>query len=289
MKRGIFILLIIIFSIFLTSCSVPGQQKAPDMNAVATRVQQTLDARPTATPAPTDAPTATELPAQPTTASPPTEAPTSTPEVIILSTITPTATLENPKQNLGSPAYRDELNTGSNFGVQGAGYKDDQMQFYVENSAMVMKSFSTNGYRGWRLTYPRPTSYYLEAPFQTTFCANGDLYGLNFHSPDYSNGYGYYYGITCDGNFSLTKNDNTGTYTLINSTFSDKIRAGSGQTNLMGVSVKGQTIKLYINDSFIQEVTDSKLSGEGHFGVFVSGRSGALTVTMSDIQYWNIY
>ena len=118
MKHGMFILLIIVVSIFLTSCSVPGQQKAPDMDAVATRVQQTLDARPTATVAPTDSPTATEIPVETTSAPPPTEVPSSTPEVITLTTITPTATVENPKQNLGSPAYRDELNTGSNFGIQ---------------------------------------------------------------------------------------------------------------------------------------------------------------------------
>jgi len=276
---------IIMIVLLFAGCNVPGQQKAPDMDAVATRVQQTLAARPTAT----SQPTATTAPVELPTATQPaaTELPTATPQIIELSTATLTATVENPKQNLGNPVYRDELNTGSNFGIQGAGYKDDQMQFYVENSSMVMKSFSTNGYRGWRLTYPRPSSYYLEAPFQTTFCSGGDQYGLNFHAPDYSNGFGYYFSITCDGNFSLTKNDNTGAYTLINSTFSDKIKTGSGQTNLLGVAVKGQVIKLYINDSFIQEVNDAILTGEGHFGVFVSGRSGALTVTMSDIQYWN--
>ena len=55
----------------------------------------------------------------------------------------------------------------------------------------------------------------------------------------------------------------------------------------LGVWVKGNTIRLYINGKFLQEINDNALLNDGYFGLFINARqTPGLTIKMDDIAYW---
>lgn len=282
------------FIIAVAGCNLPSQPVEPDLTQVGTYVQQTIAAMVTATPAipatpAIDPATATNTPLQVNiTPIADTVEPSATPEPTATFTPTPTIAPENPKATLGNPAYVDPLTTGGNFGLENKPYKDTVSEYYIENGHMVMKSYATNNFHSWRLTYPTPRNFYLEAPITTQSCSGTDAYGLFFLTPDYEGGLGYYFGVTCDGQFYFHERDKVSTIKYIDTRSTDKLRPGPGQTNVLGVWVKDQTIRLYINDAFIAEVSDAGIEKEGHFGVFVAARHGAFTATMDEIKYWDL-
>ncbi len=297
MNKRLFLIFIgTILLVSLAGCNLPGQQATPDLTQVGTYVQQTIAAMASATP---EISQQTEAPAIDATASVtpenvfispivPTQTFTATPEPTATLTPTPTIAPENPKAALGNPVYVDPLDTGGNFGLENKPYKDEVSEFYIDRGVMVMKSYALNNFHSWRLTYPRPRNFYLEAPITTQTCSGADAYGFFFLTPDYGSGLGFYYGVTCDGQYYLFKRDKTAVTRLIEPIATDKLRAGAGQTNLLGVWVKDQTIRLYANDAFVAEINNAGIEGEGHFGVFVAGRSGAFSATMAEIKYWDV-
>ncbi len=108
---------------------------------------------------------------------------------------------------------------------------------------------------------------------------------LVFRAPNYDTGYGYYFGVTCDGRYSFSRWDANGTSALVNLTPDTNILSGPGQTNRLGVMAKGQNIKLYINGNSVKEIEDAGMAS-GFFGAFIGGFSGNFTVQMEEIAYW---
>jgi len=180
------------------------------------------------------------------------------------------------------------MNDGKAFGLDASGYNDGYASFVVSNGAMVMTSLAT-AYKEWRLTDRSVSNYYLEGIFKTNSCSGSDQYGLAFRVPDYSSGYGYYLTITCDGKYSILKWDSSGTSTLINATTSDKLKAGSNQTNRIGVMVNGSDYTLYFNGEKIQEFNDSAFGSASKLGVFITGYNTAnFTVDVDKLDLWNL-
>lgn len=265
--------------ILLSAC---GKKPSPEgtIDAVATSVQATLAAVPIDTQV-VPPPTETPIP-QPT----PTE--TLTPVATETQTATPTVVTEDYRNTLGVAAWSDSLDNCSTFGLC-TPYEDDYSKVYVSAGSMLMQSKATQGFRIWRLTYPRPQNMYLEATFKTQACSGADLYGLVFRAKDYSSGQGYYLGFTCDGRYGLSRWDSSGVTSVFGLTQSDAINAGSNQSNRIGVIANGDTFRVYANGKFIQEIKDSGISAEGHVGVYLAAQETAgFTVELAEIAYWNL-
>ena len=172
------------------------------------------------------------------------------------------------------------------FGLQ-TPYEDANSYFAVSNGVMVMKSFNTAGYRGWRLTSEVPANIYLQGIFNVKSCSGQDQYGLVLRAPDYGGGYGYYLGITCDSQYRLTRWDSGGVNTIASGS-DPAILGGTGQTNRLAIRAEGTTFKIYINDKMIKEVNDAAINNSGHYGLFVAGTSGGLVVDVDEIAYWKL-
>jgi hypothetical protein len=188
---------------------------------------------------------------------------------------------------LGNPTWSNTLDSGTSFGLDAGGYQDENTKIIITGGAMVLTSYSTLGYHGWRLTSPTPKNFYLEAIYITQSCSGSDEYGVVFRAPDYASGKGYYYGLRCSGEYNLFRWDDAGLTALMNWTSSTNILAGSGQTNRLGILANGNSIKLYANGKLLTEISDSKFL-DGHFGAYISGYSGSLTVNLDQIAYWNL-
>jgi hypothetical protein len=214
---------------------------------------------------------------------------TMTPSPTIINTATPTqtSTPEDPRQSLGDPAWKSNLDTGKAFGLNGNYQDDSGNAINISNSMMIMTNPNTNGYLMWRLTVASPGDAYIEAGFKSQNCSGSDQFGIAFRAPDYSNGFGYYFGITCDGNYNLYRRDeDAGKTILFPLTPSVNLRSGSGQTNILGVLTKGNNIKLFANGKLLQEINDSKFTLGGHFGPFIMGYSGNNVIGLDNIAYW---
>jgi hypothetical protein len=154
---------------------------------------------------------------------------------------------------------------------------------------MVFTSLRAKGGLRWRLTSRNPQDLYLEGTFTTVNCSGVDQYGLVARAPSYSDGIGYYFGVTCNGQYYLLRWDNGGQNSIVNLTSESKILAGSNQTNRLGLMIDGKTIRLYVNGNLIKELEDDGISGKGYIGAFVSAREDpAFTVKLEEIKLWTL-
>ena len=86
-----------------------------------------------------------------------------------------------------------------------------------------------------------------------------DQYGIVFRAPNMEDGYGYFYGLTCDGGYTLRKWDSSGLSVVLENTAGTSINSGSNKTNVLGVWAKDDRIRLYANGQFLKEITNSSL------------------------------
>jgi hypothetical protein len=258
----------------LASCNFP-LSKTPSISAseISTRVAQTLQAsanpeNPTATPS--LIPTTSLL----------TVTPTFTP------TVTPTATTspDDPRLTLGNPTFTGLFTKSSSFGLP---YSDDSITMNITNGSMFMVSSKSRNFH-WRLTYPTPRDFYLEGKFKTIACSGSDYYGLVMRSTNYDDGVGYYFGISCNGQYYLMRYNGTDPNIIIDWTTDPALLAGQNQENRIGVMLKEDQISLYINGKFIQKVSNDTIKEKGHFGVFqYPVDTSNMTIEVEEINEWD--
>lgn len=274
MKKGILIIFLCIF--FLTGCNFPLLKPTVDQDYVATRVAQVL--------------TETPLPQSGETSTPPTQAnaSTETPTIVLTETPTLTVTPSDPSKMYGDPIWHNTLDNGASFGLSTA-YNDGNTEFYVSGGKMIMKSLTLSGWKGWRLTDRKIPNFYMEDIYNVQTCSGMDSYGVVFRAPDYESGFGYYYGITCDGKYSLLRWSTEGQAYLQNWKSAPEINAGSNTTNKIGVLVKGTNIQLFANGKLIQEIIDPVFPAETVIGVFVAAiNTPDFTVELDQIDLWQV-
>lgn len=210
----------------------------------------------------------------------------------VTETVTPTvtATSSDPAQLLGQPVLTNRLDSGQAFALGSSGYNDDGTSIYVAGGKMVLTShLASAGWIGWRVTESHLANYYLEVTFLTGICSGLDNYGLVFRAKDFSSGDGYYLGISCDGRFSLVRLESFYPTYLIAWTNSAEIKAGSDQSNRIGVIVDGARYSLYFNGKLIQEVNDGQYMTQTKIGVFISAyEMPEFTVSLDQIDMWAI-
>lgn len=280
MKKTFFSLLIT--ALLLSACNFPvGKSTQSAEELVATRVALTLAAAPGSTSQPTtnNLPT-TGLP----TAALPTVSPTDTP------TVTPTATTSpaDPKLTLGAATYINSFTSSSGFDLASP-YVDDAVNLSIHDGVMDFTSLAVNRGKRWRLTYPTPTDFYLEATFRTITCSGYDHYGLVSRAPNYYDGNGYYIAFSCNGQYNVQKWDGGGTSTIINWTPDSHILSGSGQTNRLGVWMDGSNYRIYANGVLIKEFSDSSITAGGHYGIFGSALDSAnFKFYVDEIAHWDL-
>jgi len=263
----------------LTSCNFPFVKNTETSNTVATRVAETLQAVASQT-------VPTQLPAVETIIPLQTATPSATSTIAV--TATPTTSPDDPILSLGIPSFAETFTNGSSFGLK-TPYTDDAVSMSVSNGALLMASLRAQGGTRWRLAYLTPTNFYLEGTFKTVTCSGSDNYGLVLKAPSYTDGIGYYFGLTCNGQYAYYSWDGTSDRNyLVNWTLEPAILKGSDQTNRIGVMVKDDHFSLYINGKFIKDFSDKSVSGNGYFGVFISSvENSNFTVQVTDINEWN--
>lgn len=278
MLRTLFFTLII--SLLLMSCNLPsGTSTEPTPDVVASQVAAILTSQPT--PVVEDTPTQPASTIEPSATFP---AATDTPDPTITAT-TPTGDL---RQTLGNPTFVDTLDSGKSFGLETKPYDDDYTFIRVENGALVLTSRYATGYRGWRTGGTRLQDAYIEALTRTGECSGLDTYGLVFRSPDFVKG--YWFQITCDGNWVFGYWDGSQYVNLAEgSNVSDAIRTGSNQTNRLGVMAVGDQYLLYVNGVKIREIQDSTFTSAGSYGIIIASRSTPnFTVYADEFSYWKL-
>lgn len=267
-----FLLTILIF-LFLSSCNFPltPSNQAADEIAISVAVAKTKTAL------------ANENIVIIDTLAPPSIIQTLTPSPS--PSMTPTST--DLFQSLGNPFWSNDLNSGSAFGLN-APITDDYTKFEISSGKMVLTSQTTTGGKGWRMTDRGLSDFYLEGTFITGACSGSDQYGLVFRAPDYSSGNGYYYSVTCGGQYSLMIWDLDNTKTnIIGWNSSDAIITGSNQTNKLGVWVKGSTIKLFVNGKLLQEISNATYNTATKLGAFVAGKETLyFQIGLDQIKLW---
>ncbi len=207
------------------------------------------------------------------------------------STVTPTATLTSTPSGIptGNATWSDPLDNGSRFGLDESGYDDGNTRIIIESGAMKITSLGAVGWRGWRLTSQTPNNYYMKVIYQTGNCSGSDQYGIIIQAPDYDSGYGYYFGLTCDGRYSIQKWDAGGLSTLEGWNQSPAILSGGNKTNTISILKQGNKYEYFINETSVANVEDSTFSNPGHFGPFISGLNTAeFSVRLEEISYWNL-
>lgn len=282
--RKIILFPILILIIMLAGCNLPTRQTAtPEADLVGTSVALTLTSQPIAIEPISTQPSQSTVATQTMEASP---IPSQTPQP----TTTPTSTppVDDIRQAYGTPTWQRGMEDGKSFGLDAGGYDDGNTRFSVANGVMSIYSNSTIGFRGWRLANPKPQNMYLEGTFRTTSCSGNDTYGLVFRAADYTSGYGYYAGFTCDGKYLLTRWDSAGNSTVIAATESDLIQKGSNQTNRLGILADSTNISLYANGKLIKTISENSLSSGGNIGPFISAYSGGFSYELDEIVYWDL-
>lgn len=280
-------ILALVFALLLVSlfsgCNLP-ESNLTNPDDLATQVSNLLTTTPIISAPQIDVPTLenTPIPVEPIEA-----LPTETSVAEIINTLTPTTTsLDLPT---GQPYWSDPFDNGTRFGINPEGYDDGQTRIMITDGTMELTSITGSGWRGWRLTSQKPSNYYLQADFITNECSGSDQYGLVVQSPDYTSGFGYYYGLTCDGRFAFQKWEDGGLTNLQSWNTDNNINIGSDQSNTLGLLKSGNQYNLYVNNVRIASIEDEKFSEPGYFGPFIAGVNTAnFTVRLQNISYWNL-
>lgn len=202
---------------------------------------------------------------------------------------TPTLNSEDPVKSLGQPNWKDDLTNAGNWFSSGS-YTSDNTKFYPSGGGIVATSASLKDDLRFYVYYEKkPKDIYIEEKFEIFTCSGKDQYGIVFRAPNMQDGYGYYFGITCDGAYNLRKWDTSGISVLLENAAGDSIYTGSDKTNVLGVWAKDGRIRLYANGQFLQEISDASLSNDGHFGLFINAKeTPGFTIKLDEISYWVI-
>ena len=201
---------------------------------------------------------------------------------------TPEVVSEDPGVYLGDPDWLDEMKPGDyNWNLE----TDTYMSAAYDNGTLQLKAFSE--VMGWRIaSTPVLGDAYIEAVVKMGACSTSDGYGFVFRVPEQvAYKQGYFFGITCDGKYSLRVWDglagaNGVTTWLQYPKLSEFIVKGKDASNTLGVMTVGDDISLYINGELVAEFEDDTYP-QGFFGMFINrDNTENLTINIDRASYW---
>jgi len=186
--------------------------------------------------------------------------------------------------NLGAATWTDNLDTADNWYLL-----DTANTKWTEGDGkLVMTSINPASGEEWGLSdQPSMDDYYLQATFITgNACSGLDKYGVLARAPEDNKG--YVYEFSCDGHYRLYTWDGEHYNALQEWTTTDSVKTGPNQTNVMGIYMKGNDIRLYANGKKIAEFTDSTYD-HGQFGLVIgSVNTHNFTVSVDQVAYWEL-
>ena len=227
------------------------------------------------------APVATEAPAATSVPPTPTLEPTPPPP-------TPTATLVpgsgDPAADLGNPDGADTFDSPVNFGPLDTKCFSSE----ITGGQFVMAAKGLAGIYCWATSWPTIQDFYIETTVvMPDSCQPGDNFGLLFRSS--SSVDGYLFGFTCKGEYSLKRMTGGVPTDLIPPTASDKIVAGPGEVNRMGVEAFSGSYYLYANGQYLNTATDFTYTRAGEIGYYVNAVSTNPFVSRYDeMKIWKL-
>lgn len=186
--------------------------------------------------------------------------------------------------NLGAATWTDNLDNTDNWYL----LDTPNTKFTGGDGKLVMTSINPGGGEEWGLSdQPSMKDYYLQGTFITgPSCTGLDRYGLLARAPDPDQG--YVFEFSCDGQFRLYTWDGKNYNALQDWRPSASILAGTNQTNVIGIYMKGTTLRLYANGHKIAEFTDSKFD-HGQFGLVIGSiNTHNFTVSVDKVAYWEL-
>jgi hypothetical protein len=186
--------------------------------------------------------------------------------------------------NLGPATWTDNLDSAYYWYLLDTA----NTKFTQSDGKLVMKSITPGGGEEWGLSnQPSLDDYYLQATFITgDSCSGLDRYGLLARAPEANKG--YVYEFSCDGHYRLYTWDGQHYNALQEWRTSESILSGAKQTNIMGIYMKGNDIRLYVNGHKIAEFTDDTY-GHGQFGLVIgSTNTPNFTVSVDQVAYWDL-
>lgn len=194
---------------------------------------------------------------------------------------TPTTYPGDPITILGSPTWKDTLDSGDNWPL-GA---DAFVNLEANNGSLKMTGLVMQN--GWRLASQKAVNSYLETKASMPACTGTDHYGLIFRVPSLTEAdQGYLFGISCEGKYALRKWDGDKMSVLKNWTEEPSILKGPNQVNRVGVMVNGHEIKMYINGKLVDTFTDNSYS-QGYFGLYIGPKmTPNLVVNYDEVVFY---
>jgi uncharacterized protein YraI len=275
-KLNLIFSMLVLAGLLLAACQPAPPPAVPPPTENATEVANSVNATLTAVAAlATVPPAATSAPPSPTLE------PTPLPP-------TPTATLApgsgDPAADLGNPDGADTFDSPVNFGPLDTKCFSSQ----VTGGQFVMAAEGLAGIYCWATSWPTIQDFYIETTvIMPDSCIAGDDFGLLFRSS--SSVDGYLFGFTCKGEYSLTKIVGGVPTVLIPPTASDKILAGPGQVNRMGVEAFSGSYYLYANGQYLNSATDFSFTTPGEIGYYVNAASSSPFVSRYDeLKIWKL-
>jgi hypothetical protein len=187
--------------------------------------------------------------------------------------------------NLGNPTWTDNMdNAATNWYL----LDTSNTKFTQGDGKLVMTQANPGGGDEWGLSNKASMKdYYLQATFITSgSCSGLDKYGLLARAPDPSQG--YVLEFSCDGRYRLYVWENN-TYTALQEwKAASPIKGGANQTNIMGIWMKGTTLRVYANGYKVAEFTDTNFD-HGQFGLVIGAAdTNNLTVYVDQVSYWDL-
>jgi hypothetical protein len=258
----------------LGACNLPKPTPTPSAAQISTQVAQLLTSMPTTIQSPE--PSSTPPLATPSPI-PPTMTPTSTP------ISTPTSMPGDPRQTLGTPTWSDKFGGAKHFGE----FDDQHVKVEIRDGHLYMTALNADSWYGWTMANDQIKDFYLEMVAKPGDCSGLDRYGILARAPDPSQG--YFFGFSCDGQYSLRKWDGSKFTDLVKWTPSSDILAGANQTNRVGLMARGDQLTLYANGKELAKVQDSTYQNEGGFGLFIAAsQTPGFIVEVDEVAYWTL-
>ena len=197
-----------------------------------------------------------------------------------------TTPAQDPGVTLGTPTWRDYLNSAANWGANlneyaiwtGNNYGELVVTGLQNESAWVLANTEKIGDGA------------IEVVMDNEDCYMWDSYGVFFRAPSLAEGdRGYLFGTTCHAHYFVWRWDGKSGRMdkLVDYTRDiDHINYGANERNRFDIVAVGDTVNFYINGYYMTSITDDYWT-EGYFGVFVRPQyDGGLTIRVDEASYW---
>lgn len=255
-----------------SSAPTVANHTSPNLAATA-HAQQTTTAQKTATAMHNGSATAISATATATASVPP---PTAT-------TLVEAPSSSYPGDTSSTPVFSDSLSAAN------ANYNWDSGSLVGGNGSC---GFSNSAYHAIATVKGAIIPCFAQATGFTNFfyqvkmtVVQGDRGGITFRA---NTGYGnfYFFSIAVDGSFTIESCSGYSSCSVLHQGSDPSINTGQGQTNLIGVSAKENTLVFYVNKTSIFTIQDSTFT-QGAIGVAAEDTVNTTDVAFTNAQVWS--